>query len=130
MIKAHKNQKSSIEIVFSGLRSKRTELLLFATSSGFQIKANFAFNLEIEVLASGGRLERIRRLHRIYKAKRCTDASWWASQHTTYNLTCENSLNQSINSENTYSDYSNGPSVALQLALEQLQSSVKQRLDI
>lgn len=53
MIKAHKNQKSSIEIVFSGLRSKRTEQLLFAMSSDFQIKANFAFHLEIEVSASG-----------------------------------------------------------------------------
>ncbi len=43
---------------------KRTGLLLSGPKSSFQMKANFAFHLEIKVPESGGRVER----HRIHVA--------------------------------------------------------------
>ncbi len=46
----------------TGLRRKRTGLLLSGPKSSFQMKVNFAFNLEIKVPESGGRGER----HRIH----------------------------------------------------------------
>ncbi len=45
-------------------KGKITGLLLSGPKSSFQIKVNFAFNLEIKVPESGGRVER----HRIHVA--------------------------------------------------------------
>ncbi len=42
------------------LRRKRTGLLLSGLKSSFQMKVHFAFNLEIKVPESGGRVERNR----------------------------------------------------------------------
>ncbi len=45
-------------------KEKKTRLLLSGPKSSFQMKVNFAFNLEIRVPESGGRVER----HRIHVA--------------------------------------------------------------
>ncbi len=45
-------------------KEKRTELFLSGPKSSFQMKVNLAFNLEIKVPESGGRVER----HRIHVA--------------------------------------------------------------
>ncbi len=67
-IKSHHAQKSSGKGLLKpknhqkhltwGLRRKRTGQLLSCPKSSFQIKVNFAFNLEIKVPESGGRVER------------------------------------------------------------------------
>ncbi len=70
-IKSHHAQTSSgkglqshFRSILPGLRRKRTGLLLSGPKSYFQMKVNFAFNLEIKVSESGGRVER----HRIHVA--------------------------------------------------------------
>ncbi len=76
-IKSHHAQTSSgkelprhfwnrniVRSVLPGLRRKMTELLLSAPKSSFQMKVNLAFNLEIKVPESGGRVEK----HRIHVA--------------------------------------------------------------
>ncbi len=76
-IKSHHTQTSSgkglpnhfwnrniVRNILPGLRRKITGLLLCGPKSSFQMKANFAFNLEIKVPESGGRVER----HRIHVA--------------------------------------------------------------
>ncbi len=50
--------------ILSGLRRKRTGLLLSGPKSSFQMKVNCAFHLEIKVPESGERVER----HRIHVA--------------------------------------------------------------
>ncbi len=53
--------------ILPGLRRKRTGLLLSGPKSSFQMKVHFAFNLEIKVPESGGRMER----HRIHVHPHC-----------------------------------------------------------
>ncbi len=48
--------RNIIRSILPGLRRKRTGLLLSGSKSSFQMKVNFAFNLEIKVPESGGRL--------------------------------------------------------------------------
>ncbi len=70
-IKSHHAQTSSgrglpsqfwnrniVRSILPGLRRKITGLLLSGPKSSFQMKVNFAFNLEINVPESGGRVER------------------------------------------------------------------------
>ncbi len=70
-IKSHHAQTSSgkelpnhfwnrniIRSILSGLRRKRTGLLLSGPKSSFQMKVHFAFSLEIKVPESGGRVKR------------------------------------------------------------------------
>ncbi len=61
-----------------GLRRKRTVLLLCAPKSSFQMKVNFAFNLEIKVSESGGRVER-HRIHVAWSVKFPQSVMVWAA---------------------------------------------------
>ncbi len=76
-IKSHHAQTSSgkeppnhfwnrniVRSILTGLKRKITGLLLSGPKSPFQMKVHFAFNLEIKVPESGGRVER----HRIHVA--------------------------------------------------------------
>ncbi len=56
--------ETTSEASYLGCGEKRTRLLLSGPKSSFQMKVNFAFNLEIKVPESGGRVER----HRIHVA--------------------------------------------------------------
>ncbi len=55
---SHFWNRNIIRSILPWLRSKITELLLSGPKSYFQIKVSFAFNLEIKVPESGGRVER------------------------------------------------------------------------
>ncbi len=61
---SHFWNRNIIRSILPGLRRKRTGLLLSGPKSSFQMKVNFAFNLEIKVPESGWRVGR----HRIYVA--------------------------------------------------------------
>ncbi len=54
--------RNIVRNILPGLKRQITGLLLSAPKSSFQMKVNFAFNLEIKVPESGGRVER----HRIH----------------------------------------------------------------
>ncbi len=56
--------RDNVRSILPGLWRKITGLLLSGPNSSFQMKANFAFHLEIKVPESGGRVER----HRIHVA--------------------------------------------------------------
>ncbi len=58
------------------LRRGRTGLLLSGPKSSFQIKVNFAFNLEIKVPESGGRAER-HRIHVAWSPVWSFHSQWW-----------------------------------------------------
>ncbi len=55
-----KGLQSHFRSILTGLRRKRTGLLLNGPKSSFQMKVNVAFHLEIKVPESGGRVERHR----------------------------------------------------------------------
>ncbi len=55
---SHFWNRNIIRSILPGLRRKRTGQLLSCPKSSFQIKVHFAFNLEIKVPESGGRVER------------------------------------------------------------------------
>ncbi len=61
---SHFWNRNIVRSILPGLRRKRTGLLLSVTKSSFQMKVNFAFNLEIKDPESGERVER----HRIQAA--------------------------------------------------------------
>ncbi len=61
---SHFWNRNIVRSILPGIRRRRTGLLLSAPKSSFQIKVNFAFNLEIRVPESGGRVEK----HRIHVA--------------------------------------------------------------
>ncbi len=61
---SHFWNRNIIRSILPGLRRKITGLLLSGLYSSFQMKVNFAFNLEIKVPESGGRVAR----HRIHVA--------------------------------------------------------------
>ncbi len=52
------NQRQRQKYLTWAVEKKRTGLLLSGPKSSFQMKVNFAFNLEIKVPESGGRVER------------------------------------------------------------------------
>ncbi len=61
---SHFGNRNIVRSILPGLRRKITGLFLSGPKSSFQMKVNFAFNLEIKVPESGGRVER----HRIHVA--------------------------------------------------------------
>ncbi len=72
---SHFWNRNNIRSILPGLKRKRTGLLLSGPKSYFQMKVNFAFNLEIKVPESGGRVER----NRIYVAWSpvWSCSQWW-----------------------------------------------------
>ncbi len=88
-IKSHHAQTSSgkglpslfwnrniVRSILPGLRRKRTGLLLSGPTSSFQMKVNFAFNLEIKVPESGGSVER-HRIHVAWSLVWSFHSQWW-----------------------------------------------------
>ncbi len=86
-IKSHQAQTSSgkelpshfwtrniVRSILPGLRRKRTGLLL--SGPKFQMKVDFAFNLEIKVPESGGRVERYR-IHVAWSPVWSFHCQWW-----------------------------------------------------
>ncbi len=61
---SHFWNRNIVRSILPGLKRKRTGLLFSGPKSSFQMKVHFAFNLEIKVPESGGRVER----HRIHVA--------------------------------------------------------------
>ncbi len=61
---SHFWNRNIVRSILTGLRRKRTGLLLSGPKSSFQMKVNFAFNLEIKIPEPRGRVER----HRIHVA--------------------------------------------------------------
>ncbi len=68
--------RNIVRSILCGLRSKITELLLSCQKSSFQIKVNLAFNLEIKVPESGGRVER-HRIHVAWSPVWSFHSQWW-----------------------------------------------------
>ncbi len=64
VLPSHFWNRNIVRSILPGLRRKITGLLLCGPMSSFQMKVHFAFNLEIKVPESGGRVER----HRIHVA--------------------------------------------------------------
>ncbi len=60
VLPSHFWNRDNVRSILPGLRRKRTGLLLSGPESSFQMKVNFAFNLEKKVPESGGRVERHR----------------------------------------------------------------------
>ncbi len=92
-IKSHHAQTSSgkelprhfwnrtiVRSILPGLRRKRTGLLLSGPKFSFQMKVNFAFNLEIKVPESGGRVER-HRIHVAWSPVLSFHSLWWFGLH-------------------------------------------------
>ncbi len=88
-IKSHHAQMSSgkglpshfwnrkiVRSILPGLRRKITGLLLSGPKSSFQMKVNVAFNLEIKVPESGGRVER-HRIHVALSPVWSFHSQWW-----------------------------------------------------
>ncbi len=88
-IKSHHSQTSSgkglpshfwtwdnVWSILPGLWRKITGLLLSGLKSSFQMKVNFAFNLEIKVPESGGRVER-HRIHVAWSPVWSFHSQWW-----------------------------------------------------
>ncbi len=71
-----KGNRNIIRSVLPGLRRKRTGLLLSGPKSSFQMKVNFAFNLEIKVPESGGKGER-HRIHVAWSPVWSFHSQWW-----------------------------------------------------
>ncbi len=65
-----------VDTFLPGLWRKRTGLLLSGPKSSFQMKVNFAFNLEIKVPESGGRVER-HRIHVAWSPVWSFHSQWW-----------------------------------------------------
>ncbi len=73
---SHFWNRNIVRSILPGLRRKWTGLLLSGPKSSFQMKVHFAFNLEIKVPESGGRVER----HRIHVAGSPVwsfHSQWW-----------------------------------------------------
>ncbi len=68
--------RDNVRSVLPGLWRKRTGLLLSGPKSSFQMKVNFAFNLEIKVPESGGRVER-HRIHVAWSPVWSFHSLWW-----------------------------------------------------
>ncbi len=73
---AHFWNRKIIRRILPGLRRKITGLLLSGPKSSFQMKVNFAFDLEIKVPESGGRVER-HRIHVAWSPVWSFHSQWW-----------------------------------------------------
>ncbi len=67
--------RDNVRSVLPGLWRKITGLLLSGPKSSFQMKVNFAFNLEIKVPESGGRLRH--RIHVAWSPVWSFHSQWW-----------------------------------------------------
>ncbi len=68
--------RDNVRSILPGLWRKRTGLLLSGPKSSFQMKVNFAFNLEIKVPESGVRVER-HRIHVAWSPVWSFHSQWW-----------------------------------------------------
>ncbi len=68
--------RDNVRSILPGLWRKRTGLLLSGPKSSFQMKVNFAFNLEIKVPESGGRVER-HRINVAWSPVWSFHSQWW-----------------------------------------------------
>ncbi len=68
--------RDNVRSILPGLWRKRTGLLLSGPKSSFQMKVNFAFNLEIKVPESGGRIKR-HRIHVAWSPVWSFHSQWW-----------------------------------------------------
>ncbi len=68
--------KNIVRSILPGLKIKITGLLLSGPKSSFQMKVNVAFNLEIRVPESGGRVER-HRIHVAWSPVWSFHSHWW-----------------------------------------------------
>ncbi len=68
--------EDNIRSILPGLWRKITGLLLSGPKSSFQMKVNFAFNLEIKVPESGGKVER-HRIHVAWSPVWSFHSLWW-----------------------------------------------------
>ncbi len=68
--------RDNVRSILPGLWRKRTGLLLSGPKSSFQMKVIFAFNLEIKVPESGGRVER-HRIHVAWSPVWSFHSQWW-----------------------------------------------------
>ncbi len=68
--------RDNVRSILPGLWRKRNWLLLSGPKSSFQMKVNFAFNLEIKVPESGGRVER-HRIHVAWSPVWSFHSQWW-----------------------------------------------------
>ncbi len=59
LLLSHSWTTDNVRGVLPGLRRRRTGLSSSGPKSSFQIRASFVFNLEIKVLESGGRVEKL-----------------------------------------------------------------------
>ncbi len=73
---SHFWNRDNVRSILPGLWRKRTGLLLSGPKSSFQMKANFAFHLEIKVPESGGRVER-HRIHVAWSPVWSFHSQWW-----------------------------------------------------
>ncbi len=67
---------SDVRSILPGLRRKITGLLLSCPKPSFQMKVHIAFNLEIKIPESGGRLER-HRIHVAWSPLWSFHSQWW-----------------------------------------------------
>ncbi len=68
--------RNIVRSILPWLRRKRTGLLLSGPKSSFQMKVNSAFNLEIKVPESGGRVE-MHRIHVAWSPVWRFHSQWW-----------------------------------------------------
>ncbi len=75
---SHFWNRNIVRSILPGLRRKRTGLLLSGPKSSFEIKVNLAFNLEIKVPDSEGRVER-HRIHVAWSPVWSFHSQWWTA---------------------------------------------------
>ncbi len=73
---SHFWNRNIVRSILPGLKRKITGLLLSGPKSSFQMKVNFAFNLEIKVPESGGRVER-HIIHVAWSPVWSFHSQWW-----------------------------------------------------
>ncbi len=73
---SHFWNRNIVRSILPEIRRKTSGLLLSGPKSPFQMKVNFAFNLEIRVTESGGREER-NRIHVAWSPEWSFHSQWW-----------------------------------------------------
>ncbi len=73
---SHFWNRNIVRSILPGLRRKITGLLLGGPKFSFQMKVNFAFNSEIKIPESGGRVER-HRIHVAWSPVWSFHSLWW-----------------------------------------------------
>ncbi len=73
---SHFWNRNIVRSILPGLKRKRTGLLLSGAKSSFQMNVNVAYNLEIKVPESGGRVE-MHRIHVAWSPVWSFHSQWW-----------------------------------------------------